>query len=202
MTFLRFTEHHESPGFKGKIFSLEEYIAWYTATSPGGMATGRFTYYEDWEGFTLPSAALKLFYEGKFPDLTANEKQLLNIFNGVSDGLKGRRFCIIGTYDGDQGDVMQHEIAHALWNMNKEYRMAARGILRGINPAVKAEIRNLYFLKSAGYNPSCWLDETQAYIIDSLDDLAKEGVNTKHLSSARTQLSRLFDNHFKIQKEI
>lgn len=61
-TFLRFQEHYESPEFRGKIFTLEEYQRWYIAHSPRGQTTGAFTYEEDWTGFNIPSEILDPFY--------------------------------------------------------------------------------------------------------------------------------------------
>jgi len=31
-TFMRFQEYHESPEFKGRIFTVEEYMDWYAKT--------------------------------------------------------------------------------------------------------------------------------------------------------------------------
>lgn len=46
-TFLRFQEHYESPEFRGKIFTLDEYKEWYMTNSPNSIKKGIFTYYED-----------------------------------------------------------------------------------------------------------------------------------------------------------
>jgi len=73
-TFLRFQEFYESPKFKGKIFTLENYKDWYRKIK------GKFSYYSDWDGFNLPSKILKPFYDGKFNPLSDKEKQLLSIF--------------------------------------------------------------------------------------------------------------------------
>jgi len=56
---LRFEEYYESPRFKGRIFTFDEYRKWYVKNSPKGKKTGRFTYYSDWSGFNIPSYALK-----------------------------------------------------------------------------------------------------------------------------------------------
>ena len=49
-TMLRFQEHFESPKFRNKFFSLEEFKAWYITTTPNN----KFTYYSDWSGFNFP----------------------------------------------------------------------------------------------------------------------------------------------------
>jgi hypothetical protein len=74
-TFLRFQEHYESPFFKGKYFTLDEFKEWYIKTSPNGKKSGKFTYYTDWGGFNIPSYILKPFYNGAFNPLSENEKQ-------------------------------------------------------------------------------------------------------------------------------
>jgi hypothetical protein len=69
-TFLRFQEHYESPEFAGKVFTLDEYKNWYINHSPRASKDGVFTYYEDWNGFNIPSKILKPFYGGKFSPLS------------------------------------------------------------------------------------------------------------------------------------
>src|SRR5512138_554281 len=62
-TFLRFQEHYESPRFRNRIFSLEEFMDWYAEK------TGAFTYFTDWSGFNVPSSTFEAFYRGKFNPL-------------------------------------------------------------------------------------------------------------------------------------
>ena len=73
-SLLRFQEHYESPEFKDKIFTLEEFKKWYSSIKGG------FTYYTDWNGFNIPSHILTPFYEGKFNPLTKEEQMILNLF--------------------------------------------------------------------------------------------------------------------------
>jgi len=80
-TFLRFQEFYESPEFQGKIFTLQEYKAWYTKLK------GKFSYYTDWGGFNIPSRILESFYKGKFDPLSEAEKQFLDMFKLRKEGL-------------------------------------------------------------------------------------------------------------------
>ncbi|HVY01919.1 MAG TPA: hypothetical protein VHA12_04110, partial [Candidatus Nanoarchaeia archaeon] len=80
-TFLRFQEHYESPKFRGKIFSLEEYKKWYISNSPKGKETGKFTYYEDWSGFNIPGHVLEPFFQGKFDPLSLEEQHFIKLFS-------------------------------------------------------------------------------------------------------------------------
>src|SRR3989344_6116167 len=78
-TFMRFQEHYESPYFRKKIFSVEEYMDWYA------RKRGNFTYYKDWSGFNIPSWVLAPFYEGKFDPLLEKERVFLKLFSGIQD---------------------------------------------------------------------------------------------------------------------
>src|SRR5687767_6039954 len=75
-TFLRVQEHYESPRFRNRVFSLEQFMDWYA------RRYGAFTYYEDWAGFNVPSTALAAFYQGKFDPLLRKEQRLLKMFRG------------------------------------------------------------------------------------------------------------------------
>ena len=94
--FCRLQESWESPNedFKNRPFTLGEYRVWYT------QEMGAWTYYTDWNGFNMPSDALKPFIEGLFDPLTVEEKELV-------DALRYREgfYYVIGTHDDDDCSV-------------------------------------------------------------------------------------------------
>ncbi|MBN1175138.1 ABC transporter ATP-binding protein [Candidatus Woesearchaeota archaeon] len=149
-TFLRFQEHYESPKFRNKIFSLEEFKEWYIKDQ------GKFSYYTDWNGFNIPSKILKPFYEGKFNPLSEKEKQLLSLFKNI----KGN-FYIIGVHRKHKSipDLLNHEIAHGLFYTDKEYKNKASGIIKKYDTT---KIQNELSSKG-GYHKSVLLDEVHAY---------------------------------------
>jgi len=110
------------PRFSGRIFSLEQYMDWYAARY------GDFTYYQDWEGFNVPSTALRPFYEGKFDPLSEKEKRLLRLFENLR-----KRFYIIGIHEGGAKNSLTHELAHALFFMDASYRRAVHAAMRGFD---------------------------------------------------------------------
>ena len=152
-TFLRVQEHYESPKFSGRIFTLEEYMDWYAAEHED-----TFSYYEDWTGYNVPSSAFQPFHDGKFDPLSEKEKQLLRLFKG----LRGR-FYVIGIFDADQGKSLTHELAHALYFIDDEYREAVRAAMRGYDTSALARK-----LAKAGYARHVIRDEKQAYIIGAV----------------------------------
>lgn len=195
-TFLRFQEHFESPEFKGKIFTLEEFKKWYTINSPIGKTKGVFTYYTDWSGFNIPSEILHPFFQGKFDPLSEQELKFLKLFKDKIK--KEEKFYIIGTYgrkdDYWKKEVLRHEIGHGLFYTNPEYKKEVLKILQEIKPEKKEKITK--FLKdNNGYHESVWEDEVHAYLITDLKKLEKHGVDISDLKETQEKLLAVFDKH-------
>ena len=176
-TFLRVQEHYESPRFHGRIFSLEQFMDWYAGRY------GNFTYYQDWAGFNVPSTALQPFYAGRFDPLSAKEKALLRLFEGLRE-----RFYVIGIYEADKDDSLTHELAHALFFMDDGYRKAVRKAMRGYDTGELARK-----IADAGYARPVIPDEIQAYIIAPAGKLGAEPA----LRRLRQELRALFRKHCK-----
>src|SRR5688572_21180087 len=149
-TFLRIQEHYESSRFRGRVFTLEDYMDWYATRF------GAFTYYTDWSGFNVPSTALAPFSSGRFDPLLRKEQQLLRLFASVTTP-----FYVIGLHDDD--DLM-HELAHALFFMRPDYRRKVRAAMREHD--TRAVARRL---ASMGYHRSVLEDEVHAYVIAGAD---------------------------------
>ena len=62
-TFLRFQEHYESPHFRGKIFTREEFEDWYCGNQRGGFnfAQNTQTLAQDTELETLTAGTVKTY---------------------------------------------------------------------------------------------------------------------------------------------
>ncbi len=185
-TFLRFQEHYESPKFRGTIFTFEEYKQWYIANSPNGKATGRFTYYNDWVGFNIPSEILNPFYQGVFDPLSEMEKMFLEAFN---DRRGKELFYVIGTYGKTEISTLKHEVAHGLFYTRPEYKTAVLAILDEI-PAKERDGIMSILANSIGYHPSVFDDETHAYILAG--NLEQEGIDTSKLVTVAQKLETNF----------
>ena len=136
------------PHFHGRIFTLEQYMDWYVAEN------GAFTYFQDWSGFNVPSTAFQPFYEGKFDPLTRKEERLLGLFGNLQG-----RFYVIGIFDGGKKGTLTHELAHALFFIDDDYRQAVREAMRGYDTSALERQ-----LAKEGYARHVIPDEVQAYI--------------------------------------
>ncbi len=162
-TFLRFQEHYESPEFKGKIFTLDEYKKWYSEIK------GDFTYYTDWSGFNIPSHILNPFFAGDFDPLSDEEKIFLEYFKGDE-----HPFYIIGLY----GDIntervqktLKHETAHGLYYTRPEYKKQVDEVLKKYDlNLIKEWLRSM-----GGYHESVLDDESHAYTLFGSDKIKEK----------------------------
>jgi hypothetical protein len=208
-TFLRFQEHFESPEFRGKIFSLDEYKDWYKTFAPRAVELKRFTYYEDWGGFNIPSSVLIPFFEGKFSPLSAKEKKLLGVIRRyISDNtnldvaapdtqfakkLRRFKFYVIGTCAQEKA-VIKHELAHALYFTSHSYKREVKAILARASSVEKRKIAKL-LLQSGGYHRSVIPDETHAYLLTERVFLKKRGVDVVGLHSLIVRLGRTYGTY-------
>ena len=181
--FIRLEEHYESPQFKGKIFTLGEYRAWYA------KEYGAWTYYTDWDGFNIPGSGTVPFRTGLFDPLSAEEKLLLGLIPHQME-----EYYIIGTY-GNDTETLDHEIAHAMYSIDPEYKSEVNRIIQ------QYKLKELKtFLLSMGYHKDVLNDECNAYLAINADYLDKEEVSySKKLAS---KLNKLYTTYYsKITKK-
>jgi hypothetical protein len=163
MTFMRFQEHYESPKFRNKIFTREEYIKWYQRYTN----KPNFTYYQDWTGFNIPSYVLLPFFSGGFTDFTRREREFLSLFKKCTG-----QYYIIGIKKG-QSNTLKHELMHALYYTNPKYRQSVERILDSGPSLLPISI----YIKNLGYHNEVLRDETHAYLVTCQDNLKKAAIN-------------------------
>lgn len=177
-TFMRFQEHYESPKFRGRVFSREEFMDWYAKEN------GNFTYFEDWDGCNIPSYVLWPFYEGKFDPLTAKEKKILGAFQNMRG-----KFYIIGTRQKGRIDGLAHEIVHGLFYCYPDYQKQVRQCVRRFDtPVIRKELFGL------GYHPAVIVDEINAYMLAGISSLKKTKLSD--VRKLRIELRKIFQSHF------
>ena len=180
-TFMRFQEYYESPEFKGKVFTADEFAAWYA------QKYGGWTYSRDWYGFNIPSKVLEPFRHGKFDPLTTNEQKLLEVSkNGTGD------FYIIGVTPEAEyfTETVKHEFVHGAFHINSDYRKEVVGCL--CDHKIRT-IKNA--LSNMGYHPDVHEDETNAYVLVEPETISKFAT-TRDTQKLRTRLDSIFRKHF------
>ena len=194
-TFLRFQEFYESPQYKGKVFTFEEFKEWYTAHNEEGKITGRFNYFYFWSAFNIPSATLKPFYEGKLDPLSGRERTFLKTFAD-----RKKPFYIIGTFGKDNDEklikddgesLLKHEVSHGLFYLHPDYKKTALAIIDEIPIEVRHQIID-YFKRTGGYHTNVMKDEIHAHVLTEQEYLAENGVDISGLEDVRKKLEKNF----------
>jgi len=150
-TFLRFAESYESPEFKGKGFTLEEFQDWY-ATERKGI----FSYYEDWVGFNFPSYVIEDFTPSKFGVISRKEHWVLDQLKEAD----GTYYVIVSAA---QVPAVEHELVHAMFYIKPEYAHKVESIIQEYKFTA---FRNA--LTKMGYAESVVIDEINAYLVTGL----------------------------------
>lgn len=179
--FMRFQEHYESPEFKGKAFSIDEFVHWYT------KKYGAFTYTRDWYGFNIPASVLEPFRHGQFDPLTFKEHNLLKLCEKADSNS-----YIIGVTPNAEyfKETVKHEFIHGAFYVNHFYRDEVKACLA--NNSVK-EVS--FGLKKMGYHEDVFIDETNAYVLIEPETI-QEYISINNTKRLRENLSKVFYKHF------
>jgi len=185
MSFLRPQEHYESPKFRGKIFSFDEFREWWIRNPPKGIKPGRFIYCNYYEGFNVPSHILNPFFEGKFDPLSDEEKRLLEKVSKIDN----EKFYLIGTRKNGSHEDIKHELGHGFYYTDPEYRKKVQAIMRKLDTESRKKIDK--YLQDRDYHPSVFSDERQAYFLAG-DNLKDAGIKLKEVLPVHLALNEVY----------
>lgn len=169
MSFVRIQEFYESPStkFRGKYFSLESFIDYWAEN----FGYGVFDYPARWKGFNVPGKTIEKFwtvFEYEEREFREKEAELLMALDKKlhNDGVELQDVYLIGgsidNGDASFEDVVAHEVAHALYGLNSQYRRKCNKLLREINTVLYSEYEDI--LMVMGYAKKMVKDELQAYL--------------------------------------
>lgn len=162
MLFCRAQEYYESPSpkFRGKNFSIWGYMKWYHNQNGNG-----FSYGNDWSGFNIPLKTIRECYNKLTKPENPYDKvmdQILAKLRSVSnDGY------IIAAKDA-RGETFKHEVCHALYHTNKNYKKQMDAFTKGLPQKYYNVLKNN--LLEMGYAQKVIDDEIQAYLQYGYDD--------------------------------
>ena len=165
MTFVRIQEFYESPVFKGKYFSLEEFMDYWSKE----MGDGKFTYIHQWSGFNVPGNILRdwreLYCVNSFEPIRDKEFALLDkLFDKLRQDKEDLKSIYLFGFSKDNKNiekVINHESAHAMYHVNERYKESVDKLIRNYDSGlVKTASKKI---KEMGYGENVINDEIQAY---------------------------------------
>lgn len=178
-TLIRMQEFYESPNdrFRGKHFTLDEYMDWYAASNKSGV----FDYFTYWYGFNLPGEVLINFFK-TFDDTRPKEQDIFDALlytlckidsEGNFVGWNTNKFYVIGTFEyPGLAKTVAHELAHAYYYLDPGYRSSCEALYRCLSPVVRAKVA--VRLIDIGYSEEVIEDETQAYFATDTEEKIRE----------------------------
>jgi len=165
MSFVRMQEFYESPEFKGRYFTLEEFIDYWSLKH----GKGSFTYTSVWNGFNMPSEIFQKWTK-IFQDVRPREEIVLENIGGLLMKEYGcvrdnEKYYIIAVNKEDgretMKDAIRHETAHALYYLYPEYKKSCDDLLKNISKKRYKSAKKV--LMDMGYHNDVINDELQAY---------------------------------------
>lgn len=191
MHFVRVQEFYESPKFFHRLFSLVDFMEWYASEH----GKGAFTYPTDWSGFNVPSNVLLEVYGKRdsehgtgwapthIPDFNRYDLFMEALVHWA-ERLEGQHgFYFIGTSsagykgDADEENVLDHEIAHALYFTNEKYCKAVTRCLAEMDSDARVKAKEV--LAKMGYHPTTIDDEIHAYSATGLCSALQDAISKK-----------------------
>jgi hypothetical protein len=184
MLFCRYQEFYESPfkNIRGKNFTLYEFMKTYCEKNDS-LA---FTYPKDWTGFNLPSDSLSksvgLFYNGGHCneyDLIMEKIRSFCSQDSLKIHGKTTKWYLIG-YGKNDVKTLNHEMAHAYYYTNKEYKYNCDKLIQKIKKKDYLILQKE--LVKLGYreNKKIIDDEIQAFMSTGLYSTMKSENIIKH----------------------
>jgi hypothetical protein len=193
MSMVRFQEFYESDStaFRGKYFTLEQYMDYWAKK----FGKGEFTYTKTWNGFNVPGSVFFEWFQMFGIEVRSREQRVLDAIDELmnKEGVQDiGEVYIIATHrqecDEDRDDIIEHEVAHALYTLYPQYRKECLSLLRGIAKNSRANAKKT--LTKMGYGRPVHNDEMQAYF-----STEKDPVN------ASLRMRKAFAEHFENFKE-
>lgn len=186
MLFMRVSEYYESKKYKGKHINIWDFIREYADG-------GDFKYATDWEGFNLPISVAKkcinfVLKDNDVSNYTPYDSFMYDILYELpEDGY------LIGT-KSMKGSLFQHELCHALYFTNNDYKRDADDMTNKINKRVYNNLQKE--LLSLSYHKSVTNDEIQAYFTTESSPIIADFMPTidsiEHHRQYKKKLSKYF----------
>jgi hypothetical protein len=166
MLFVRPQEYYESSykDFRGKNFCIFEYMDKYRKDKD----TKYFGYTYDWMGYNIPSESLEKCLNGISAGgtiVTPYDTLMHKLYATIRQHQPRGKFYLLGV-DDVKSAIMDHELAHALFYTNKEYRQKMLALVLGLSKSAYTELSA--YLQAMGYTNHVIDDEIHAYLATGL----------------------------------
>lgn len=186
--FIRFSEITECDEFYHRPFTVEQYQELYCRESWGKIPNG-WDYYDVVLGFNIPGEVFTPSILSMLHPLHWREQEVVRRLVGPATRMftGGDRFYVIATF-GESNFTVDHEIAHALWYVDKVYRGLQRRLVQKMpDPGPLND-----WLIRRGYSERVLEDERHAFLAVAPEELRERGLTIEPWSETATELAANF----------
>lgn len=158
-TFLRVQEFYESPfkEIRKRFFTHEQCMDLHAHKD------NIFSYFEDWAGFNIPGNVFDKWVRLFGDDLWDKEKELVDlVYEQLEKKSNKFKFYVIGSFLREDERILDHELSHAWFYLDPEYKQTMLKLARKLPKQAKAQLK--HYLKNDGYTPEVFNDEIIAYL--------------------------------------
>lgn len=155
-TMLRPQEYYESnyKNIRGKIFTLDDYMDNYIAEK------GTFDYYDTIAGFNIPGNVFNKFLMDYDAVNMLSEKEM-DLRDRLRKWLIDDQYYLIAFSEADAKDAYDHELSHAMFYLDEDYRMKQQLIISSIPKKTIKQFNKV--LSTMLYTPDVYVDEMVAF---------------------------------------
>lgn len=165
MTLVRIQEFYESPKFRNKHFTLEQYMDWYAETEAKKNKDGTvdFDYTSRVYGLNFPGKIVKSFIEKFDAGIRPREQWFLDRLSTQVD-IEDDNYYVIGTFGtcSEEKETLDHEIRHGMYYLLPKYRREINKVLDKHWSKTKTYRKDVL---RRGYGKSVLKDEMHAFAL-------------------------------------
>lgn len=175
--FLRPQEFYESPRYRGRFFTHEQFKRYYKRH----WGRGAFSYYRDFQGYNMPGEVFLDWQKAFASTETEEEQKLLNLLGALPN-----RFYLIGALERDVSTV-KHELSHAFYHLFRDYREMTTAALYSQRRPEFGRLRDK--LRKTMYRNEVLDDECVSYILFESAWMRRNGIAFSTLKRLREDLA-------------
>ena len=190
-TLIRFQEYSESPKYRKKFFTLDEYMDYYVSQF------GKFDYFEKVRGMNIPSWVFDEWRINFETGLRRKEERFItNVYGAMDSSLDNLYFIAVNKEDDEYLALLKHEFAHGCYYTNPKYK---KEVYKYLKPKKEFDILRRNLAIDGGYHKVVIEDELHAFLLtgwrESWNNIAN--VRLKSLmEEAGATLDCIFSNHY------
>ena len=195
--FMRYQEFYESDSenFRGKGFKWVDFVNYYKQKTKSDI----LTYHKDWAGYNIPCNSIESCMR-MIPDINFYDLIMFSIVDTIRKSVGSDDFYLIGIdqANGENPDLINHEMAHGLWFADKKYRAEQKKNLMDMDENTKESLGSK--IKKMGYGENVVEDEIQAYLSTGTDTSMNVVKNIKKAQIPFRETFDKFSDKFRARK--